>query len=55
VRLRVYGTTVIVTGLDSVKGVDRGQDTSGRRRFTRVWVKQGGRWWLAANHTTRVA
>src|SRR5687767_10982097 len=52
VRIRVYRDTVIVTGLDSVKGVDKGQDISGRRRFTRVWVKQGGRWQLVANHTT---
>lgn len=54
VRLRVYGNTVIVTGLDSVKGVDKGQDITGQRRFTRVWVKQGGRWLLVANQTTRV-
>ena len=54
VKLRVYGNTVIVTGLDIGKGVDRGQDSSGQRRFTRVWVKQSGRWQLVANHTTRV-
>ena len=54
VRLRVYGNSVIVTGLDSVKGVDKGQDITGQRRFTRVWVKQGGRWRLAANQTTRI-
>jgi len=54
VRLRIFGNTVIVTGLDSVNGVDKGQDITGRRRFTRVWVKQSGRWWLVANHTTRV-
>lgn len=54
VRLRVFENTVIVTGLDSVNGMDKGQDISGRRRFTRVWVKLGGRWWLVGNHTTRV-
>jgi len=54
VKIRVYGNTVVVIGLDSVKGVDKGQDISGRRRFTRVWVKQDGRWRLVANHTTRV-
>jgi ketosteroid isomerase-like protein len=55
VRLRVHGDTVIVTGLDTVKGVDRGRDSTGQRRFTRVWVKQGGRWLLVSNHTTRVS
>jgi ketosteroid isomerase-like protein len=54
VRLRVYGNTVIVTGLDIIKGVDRGQDSTGKRRFTRVWVRQGRRWLLVANHTTRI-
>ena len=54
VRLRVYGNTVIVTGLDTNKGVEKGEDISGQRRFTRVWVKQDGRWLLVANQTTRV-
>lgn len=54
VRLRVYGDTVIVTGVDTMKGVDRDQDTTGRRRFTRVWVRQDGRWLLVSNHATRI-
>ena len=54
VKIRIYGNTVVVTGLDSVKGVDKGQDISGQRLFTRVWVKQRGRWSLVANQTTRV-
>src|SRR5688500_14010874 len=53
-KVRVYGDTAIVTGIDILKGRDRGQDVSGRRRFTRVWVKQGGQWRLAANHATRI-
>ncbi len=54
VKIRFYGNTVVVTGLDSVKAVDKGQDISGQRRFTRVWVKQRGRWRLVSNQTTRI-
>ena len=54
VKIRVYGNTVVVTGLDSIKGVDKGQDMSGQRLFTRVWIKQRGRWRLVANQTTRL-
>ena len=54
VRVRLYGGTAIVTGFDTVRGRDRGQDLSGRRRFTRVWVKQGGRWRLVSNHASRL-
>ena len=54
VRVRLYGSTAVVTGFDTVRGRDRGQDVSGRRRFTRVWVKQGGRWRLVSNHVTRL-
>ena len=54
VRVRLYGNTAVVTGFDEVRGRDRGQELSGRRRFTRVWVKQGGRWRLVSNHVTRL-
>lgn len=52
VRVRVYaGSTAIATGRwrRTSKDAD-GRDTSASGRFTRVWVKQNGRWLLAAAH-----
>lgn len=52
IKVRVYGDdTAIVTG--SWKRTSRdanGKDTSASGRFTRVWVKQNGKWLLAAAH-----
>lgn len=52
VKIRVYGDdTAITTG--HWKRVSRsadGKDTSASGRFTHVWVKQNGRWLLAAAH-----
>jgi uncharacterized protein (TIGR02246 family) len=52
VKVRVYGDdTAIATG--SWKRVSKdadGKDTSASGRFTRVWVKQNGKWLLAAAH-----
>ena len=53
-KVRLYGDTAIVTGVDILKGNDGGQDVSGRRRFTRVWVKQDGQWRLVGHHATRI-
>ena len=35
---------------DLLIGQDKGQTVPRDTRFTRVWVKQQGRWWLVANH-----
>lgn len=52
VKVRVYNdNTAIATG--HWKRVSRdgdGKDTSMSGRFTRVWIKQNGRWLLAAAH-----
>lgn len=51
-KVRVYGdSTAIVTA--AWKRVSRdpdGKDTSASGRFTHVWVKQNGKWLLAAAH-----
>jgi hypothetical protein len=53
-NIRVYGNTAVVTGKTTSKVTDHGVDTSGQAYFTRVWVKQMGRWLLVANHSSRV-
>jgi uncharacterized protein (TIGR02246 family) len=54
-KIRVYGDTVIVNALASVKTTVNGKPYSGDVRNTRVWVKQDGNWKLVAFQTTRVA
>jgi uncharacterized protein (TIGR02246 family) len=50
VQVRVYGNTAVETGLSTMNGQDKGQTVPRDTRFTRVWVKQQGRWRLVANH-----
>ena len=50
VQVRVYGDTAVETGLSTMIGQDKGEIVPRDTRFTRVWVKQQGRWRLVANH-----
>src|ERR1041385_8192698 len=50
VRIRVYGNAAVETGLSTLKGRDAGKTVPEENRFTRVWIKQGGRWRLVSNH-----
>jgi ketosteroid isomerase-like protein len=53
-NIRLYGDTAIVTGRSTQKGVENGKDYSGDYRFTRVYVKENGRWLTVALQTTPV-
>jgi uncharacterized protein (TIGR02246 family) len=50
VRVRAYGNAAVETGLSTMNGQDKGNAVPHDTRFTRVWVKQRGRWRLVANH-----
>jgi ketosteroid isomerase-like protein len=50
VQVRVYERTAVETGLSTMVGQDKGKTVPRDTRFTRVWVKQKGRWKLVANH-----
>jgi ketosteroid isomerase-like protein len=50
VQVRVYENTAVETGLSTMIGQDKGKIVPRDNRFTRVWVKQQGRWRLVANH-----
>jgi len=50
VQVRVYGNTAVETGRSTMVGQDKGKAVPRDTRFTRVWVKQQGRWRLVANH-----
>src|SRR5438045_4655704 len=50
VQVRVYENTAVETGFSTMIGQDKGKAVPRDTRFTRVWVKQQGRWRLVANH-----
>ena len=50
VQIRVYENAAVETGLSTMVGQDKGKAVPRDTRFTRVWVKQQGRWRLVANH-----
>ena len=54
VRVRVYGDAAVATGRIRSEGTFRGQPRGGRTRFTRVFVRRGGRWQLVANQLTPI-
>ena len=56
VHVRVYGNTAVETGRSIMIGQDKGKAVPRDTRFTRVWVKQQGRWRFLANHySSRIA
>ena len=55
VSVRVYSDAAIVSGLITEKSKLRGKDTSGKRRFTDVFVKRDGRWQAVASHESDVS
>jgi hypothetical protein len=50
VQVRVYENAAVETGLSTMVGQDKGKAVPRDTRFTRVWIKQQGRWRLVANH-----
>ena len=55
IRVQVYGDAAVVTGLLRSRATRDGRDSGGTFRFTRVWVKQNGRWQTVAFQETRPA
>src|SRR5262249_4413429 len=50
VRVRVYGNAAVETGRSTMNGQDKESTSPRDTCFTRVWIKQQGRWRLVANH-----
>ena len=55
VRLRIYGDAAVATGRQTQQGAFQGHDIAGQFRVTQVFVRQGGRWLLAALHLSPIA
>ena len=52
IRVRVFGDAAVATARGVVKGRYKGQDASGQFRYTRVWIRRGGRWQAVAAQST---
>jgi ketosteroid isomerase-like protein len=49
-KVRMHGTTAVVTGAYHEKGDSNGKRYEYHDRFTDVWVKSGGKWQVVASH-----
>jgi len=53
-QVRVYGETAVVTGRVTTKQNVKGEERTGKSRFTDVFVRRDGRWQLVAGHSSRI-
>jgi ketosteroid isomerase-like protein len=53
-RVRVYGDTAVAAGTNTLNGTYKGQDISGKYRFTDTWVKRNGKWQVVATQGTKI-
>jgi ketosteroid isomerase-like protein len=54
IKVHVYGNTAVATATNTMKWTCKGQDLSGKYRFTDTWVKRSGKWQVVASQYTRV-
>ena len=47
-----YGSTAVVTGLDTISGQNKGQPYTAKWLYTDVWVKRAGRWQCVRTHAS---
>ena len=53
-KVRVYGSAAIVTGLQTFVSTFKGKDDSGTFRFTDTWIKKGDSWQCVVEHASKV-
>ncbi len=53
-KVHVYGNTAVAAGTNMTKGTYKGQDISGKYRFTDTWVKRNGKWQAVASQSTKI-
>lgn len=49
-KIRMHGSTAVLTGAYHERGEDKGKAYEYRDRFTDVWMKKSGKWLLIASH-----
>ena len=52
--VHVYGDTAVAAGTNNLRGTYKGQDISGKYRFTDTWVKRNGKWQVVARAISTV-
>jgi ketosteroid isomerase-like protein len=53
-KVHIYGNTAVAAATNTMKGTYKGQDLSGKYRFTDTWVKRNGKWQVVASQYTKV-
>jgi ketosteroid isomerase-like protein len=53
-KVRVYGDTAVAAGTNTLNGTYKGQDISGKYRYTDTWVKRNGKWQVVATQGTKI-
>jgi ketosteroid isomerase-like protein len=53
-KVHIYGNTAVAGGTSTINGTYKGQDISGRYRFTDTWVKRNGKWQAVASQSTKI-
>jgi ketosteroid isomerase-like protein len=53
-KVHVYGTTGIVSGIYRETGKEKGKPYTRRARFTDTWIKQSGQWRCVASQSTLI-
>ena len=53
--LHIYGDAAVLTGISHTVFEYKGAVSTTPRRFTRFFVKQGGKWLLAGQHVSAIA
>jgi ketosteroid isomerase-like protein len=52
-KVHGYGNTAVVTGTSEIKGSYKGQDISGKYRFTDTWAMRNDKWRVVASQSTK--
>ena len=53
-KVHVYGNVAVAAGTNLMKGTYKGQDLSGKYRFTDTWVKRNDKWEVVASQYTKM-
>jgi ketosteroid isomerase-like protein len=53
-KVRTFGDTAVVTYITNDKGKYKGQDVSGRYRWTDVFARRAGKWQIVAGQGTQI-
>ena len=53
-KVHIYGNTDVAAGANTVRGTYKGQDMSGKYRFTDTWVKRNGKGQVVASQYTKI-